>query len=123
MLDFQSTLDTADEYAKAGDHALAAFHYWLIGFAYENEEFPYAYTDVIGSKGRKGFLKHVKKHRDTILSSDSYINFKSELNCFSSYRKYFENFERVVNYFIDRKKNKELPKTENEGDPWIGCPY
>ena len=56
MFDFQETIDTADKYSKDGNVALATFHYWLIGYAYQDEEFPYSYTASIGDRGGKGFL-------------------------------------------------------------------
>ena len=39
MFDFQETIDTADKYSKDGNVALATFHYWLIGYAYQDEDF------------------------------------------------------------------------------------
>ena len=105
MFDFQSTLDSADEYAKKGDYALADFHYWLIDFAYQDEEFPYYYTPSIGAHGFDGFVDIMNEHHSSILQSDSYKNFKGQMNCFSSYRRYFENFERdVANYQPVNKK-------------------
>lgn len=56
MFDFQSTLDAAESYASNKDNALATFHYWLINFAYENEEFPYYCTGKICDRGRKVFF-------------------------------------------------------------------
>lgn len=106
MFDFQETLDTADNYAKKGNKALACFHYWLIGFAYNDEEFPYFYTESIGEKGRKGFFKYVKKNPALILTAESYIKFKEQLSIFPTYMKYFKNFERVVGSFI--KKNQAI---------------
>lgn len=103
MIDFQTTLNEAHKYAKEGDYALATFHYWLIGFTYENEEFHYGYNDDIGKCGRKGFIKYVTKFHTEILSNNSYINFKSNFSDFPSYQIYFLNFERVVNSFINRK--------------------
>lgn len=97
MFDFQSTLDDADRYAKDGNVSLATFHYWLIGFAYEDEEFPFGYTTSIGERGRKGFLKYARKHRDKILNSESYLEFKTMMSVFPTYLNYFANFERVVN--------------------------
>lgn len=123
MFDFQATLDEADAYAKAGEYALATFNYWLINFAYEDEEFPYYYTDKIGERGRKGFLKYVNKHKDEILNDKSYLSLKEQTIMFSTYRRYFENFERVVKYFINRKNNKGITKSIDDGDMWIGFPY
>lgn len=113
MFDFQATLESADNYAKNGNYALAAFHYWLINFAYEDEEFPYSYTEEIGAKGRKGFLKYVKKYKNEILNSKSYMDYKTELKVFHSYQNYFGNFERVVNSFIKPKK-----KDNSDGEPY-----
>ena len=50
MFDFAGTLREAEEAVKNQDFAMATFYYWLIGFAYEDEEFPYSYTDDIGKK-------------------------------------------------------------------------
>lgn len=119
MFDFQATIDTADNFSKSGDFALATFHYWLINFAYEDEEFPYLYTNEIGARGRKGFLKYVKKYKSEILTSQSYINFKTELSVFNSYQNYFANFERVVNSFINPKKKQH----SDDGDMYIGFPF
>lgn len=63
MFDFAGTLREAEEAVKNQDFAMATFYYWLIGFAYKDEEFPYSYTDDIGKKGAKGFLKYVKNIR------------------------------------------------------------
>ena len=100
MFDFQATLVAADNYARNGNYALATFHYWLINFAYEDEEFPYSYSEEIGAEGRKGFLKYIKKYKNEILDSKSYLDYKTELKDFPSYQNYFDNFERVVNHFI-----------------------
>lgn len=102
MFDFQSTLDSANNYDDKGNVALATFHFWLINFAYENEEFPYSYTPEIGDKGRKGFLKLVKKYKRDILSSEDYLAYKESMSVFPSYQTYFDNFERVINSFINK---------------------
>lgn len=104
MFDFQATIDLADKYAKNDDKALATFYYWLIGYAYQDEEFPYSYTTEIGARGKKGFLKLVNKYKNEILSDSSYVSYKEFLKDSFTYRKYFENFERVVNFFINRGK-------------------
>ena len=102
MFDFQETIDTADKYSKDGNVALATFHYWLIGYAYQDEEFPYSYTASIGDRGRKGFLKLMKKYKHEILNSQEYLTFKSNCGIFPKYKQYFENFERVVQSFFSR---------------------
>lgn len=112
MFDFQAALCTANTYASNNEYALATFHYWLINFVFENEEFPYGYTKIIGEQGRKGFLKCVRKHSERILVDESYLRFKN-LMAGSTYNKYFENFERVVNYFINRNSNKKATKKES----------
>lgn len=123
MFDFLSTLEKADDYACRKEYALATFHYWLINFAFEDEEYPYHYTKEIGERGRKGFLKFVKKHRDNILTDESYLEFKS-LMAHTIYDYYFENFECVVKSFIYRKNNKGKPKPkEDTGDMWTDFPY
>ena len=73
MFDFAGTLREAEEAVKNQDFAMATFYYWLIGFAYEDEEFPYSYTDDIGKQGAKGFLKYVKKYKNEILAAESYL--------------------------------------------------
>lgn len=102
MFDFQETINMADKYSNDGNVALATFHYWLIGYAYQYEEFPFSYTASIGERGRKGFLKLIKKYKYEILTSQEYISFKSNCSIFPKYQEYFENFERVVNSFISR---------------------
>lgn len=101
MFDFQATLNDANAYAADNQFALAAFHYWLIGFAFENEEFPYSYTAEIGRCGRNGFLKYAKKYRNAILTDESYVRFKDFMD-FPAYVNYFANFERVIKYLINR---------------------
>ena len=51
MYDFQSVLDQANEAFQIKDYAKAAYYYWEINFAYENEEFPLYYTH--GKSGRR----------------------------------------------------------------------
>ena len=68
-----------------------------------NEEFPFSYTEEIGKKGRNGFLKMMKKHKNEILNSTEYLSFKEQFNIFKTYQMYFANLERVVNYIINRR--------------------
>ena len=96
MFDFPDTLATAERYEKQGDFALATFHYWLIDFAFEDEEIPWQYTRQIGEKGSEGFNRLLGKYRDEIPISVSYIRFKEELSVFESYRKYFYYFEQTL---------------------------
>ena len=100
MFDFSDTLKNAEDAAKRKDYAMAAFHYWLIGFAYNDEEFPYSYTKEIGNKGAKGFLKYARKYRNEILSAESYLSFKEQTCQYPTYQRYFDNFERVINSFL-----------------------
>lgn len=111
MFDFQETLNSAIQHESDGLHALAAFNYWLINFAYEDEEFPYGYTQDIGERGRKGFLKMMKKHKREILTAPEYLQFKEALKESSKYSSYFDIFERVVNSFI-RGKSRNKRDTE-----------
>lgn len=104
MFDFAGTLREAEEAVKNQDFAMATFYYWLIGFAYKDEEFPYSNTDDIGKKCAKGFLKYVKKYKNEILVAESYLKFKEHTQIFPTYKKYFENYERVVNSFIYPKR-------------------
>lgn len=96
MFDFKATLSEAEEYSKKGDFAVAAFHYWLIGFAYEDEEFPYSWTPEIGDIVNKKLSKLIDKHHDAILASESYKKFKNHLSDFPNYCYYFENFEAAI---------------------------
>lgn len=116
MFDFQATLDMADAYADAKEYSLATFFYWLINFAYEDEEFPYCYTYEIGERGRKGFLKYVNKHKNEILNNKSYLSLKELTKVSSTYCRYFENFERVVNFFINDKKRKGKDESRSNFD-------
>ena len=79
MFDFQATIDLADKYAKNDDNALATFYYWLIGYAYQDEELPFSYTTEIGARGKNGFLKLVNKYKNEILSDSSYVSYKEFL--------------------------------------------
>ena len=103
MFDFQETINKAAQYEQERNYPLAAFHYWLIDFAYNDEEFPFSYTEEIGKKGRNGFLKMMKKHKNEILNSTEYLSFKEQFNIFKTYQMYFANLERVVNYIINRR--------------------
>ena len=96
MFDFPNTLAMAMRYEEQGDFALATFHYWLIDFAFEDEDIPWHYTRQIGEKGREGFNRLLGKYRDEIPISASYIKFKDELSVFESYRKYFYYFEQTL---------------------------
>ena len=124
MFDFQATLDEADQANAEGNYALAVFDYWLIDFAFQDEEFPFYYTPMIGMKARKMFFKLMKKHKNEILDSESYIEMKESLKGFKTYQKYFTHFERVVKAFQENRvgwrrrtfhKKDETPKTQS----WI----
>ncbi len=106
MFDFQSTLDEADQANAEGNYALAVFDYWLIDFAFQDEEFPLAYTQEMGRKARKMFFKLIKKHKNEILDSESYIEMKESLNGFKTYNKYFTHFERVVKAFQENRAGR-----------------
>lgn len=108
MFDFQNTLDEANEYRKHGNYAIAAFSYWLIGFAYEDEEFPYYYTPAIGAEAYNGYVEIMNNHYDQILKDDSYLIYKSDLIRFSSYRKYFERFELEVTNYVPHSRSHNL---------------
>ena len=105
MFDFQGTLDEAKEYEKQGNISLATFNYWLINFAFEDEEFPYYYTEEIGAEGANGFLRLARKHCKEILNDNNYIRFKQEVDVFPSYKKYIFNFENVIKSFIKKSKS------------------
>ena len=84
MFDFAETLKEADQALAQEDYALAIFNYWLVNFAYYDEEFPYHYTQEIGDKAKRNFLKLMRKHKDEILQSDSYLKYK---NCLQNMMK------------------------------------
>jgi len=120
MFDFKKTLDEADQAYANGDFAWAVFNYWLIDFAFYDEELPLYYTPEIGRKARKMFFKLVKKHKNEILDSESYREMKNDLSVFESYQKYLTHFERVVKAFQENRvgrrkrtfhKKEETPKT------------
>lgn len=67
MYDFQAELESAKRSEKNGDYFMAAYSYWSIGFAYEEEEMPLAYSPQIGDEANARFYKVVNKHRDEIL--------------------------------------------------------
>lgn len=106
MFDFQATLDEANQAHAEGNYALAVFDYWLIDFAFEDEEMPLAYTPEIGKRARKMFFKLIKKHKNEILDSESYIKMKESLNKFETYNKYFSHFERVVRAFQENSAGR-----------------
>ena len=106
MFDFQATLDEADQANAEGNYALAVFDYWLIDFAFQDEEFPFYYTPMIGMKARKMFFKLIKKHKNEILDSESYIEMKESLKGFKTYQKYFTHFERVVKAFQENRAGR-----------------
>lgn len=106
MFDFQATLDEADQALAEGNYALAVFDYWLIDFAFEDEEFPLYYTQEMGMKARKMFFKLIKKHKNGILDSESYIKLKESLNKFETYNKYSSHFERVVRAFQENSAGR-----------------
>lgn len=106
MFDFQATLDEADQANAEGNYALAVFDYWLIDFAFQDEELPLAYTREMGRKARKMFFKLIKKHKNEILDSESYIDMKESLNGFKTYNKYFTHFERVVRAFQENRAGR-----------------
>lgn len=96
MFDFKATLEEADKALAKGDYALAIFNYWLVNFAYEDEEFPDYYTKEIGNKAEKELRKLLKKHKDRILETDSYLQYKIALSDFETYKNYFHNFELYI---------------------------
>lgn len=103
MFDFKATLEDADQAYAEGNYALAVFDYWLIDFAFLDEEFPCGYTPEMGEKASKMFLKLIKKHKNEVLDSESYIKMKDSLNGFEKYNKYFTHFERVVKSFQENR--------------------
>jgi len=96
MFDFAETLNDGDQALAKSDFALAMFYYWLVNFAYEDEEFPYYYSPEIGQKASKQFMKLLSKHKDDLLESESYIKLKESMSIFETYRKYFKHFEREI---------------------------
>lgn len=44
MFDFRTTLKESDHALNNGNIALAMFNYWLVNFAFGDEEYPYFYT-------------------------------------------------------------------------------
>lgn len=96
MFDFASTLEEADIALAKGDYALSMFNYWLVNFAFEDEDFPYHYTKEIGEKAEQKFRQILKKHRKDILESDSYLQYKKSLSVFEAYKKYFHYFEQEI---------------------------
>lgn len=102
MFDFQGTLKEADDAAAKGEYVTAIYNYWMIGYAFEDEEFPYGYTREIGEKASKCFLKYMRKHKKKILQDEVYLKMKEALREFKT----FQNFERVVNSFFYTKRKK-----------------
>ncbi len=124
MFDFKATIDEADHALLEGNYVLAVFDYWLIDFAFYDEEFPISYTKEMGRKARKMFFKILKKHKGEILESDYYREMKESFSVFESYRKYFCHFERVVRSLQDgrRKRIKEPVHVQHEID-WMAELY
>jgi hypothetical protein len=100
MFDFQATLDEADQAFADKDYAWAVFNYWLIDFAFNDEDIPYFYSREIGDKANEMFYKLIEEHKNGILNSESYLRKKKNLSIYESYRKYFCHFERVVRSFM-----------------------
>lgn len=96
MFDFEATLKEGDQALAEGNLAKALFYYWLVDFAFEDEEFPYFYTNEIGRKANKKFFTLSKKCKDKILESEEYLKFKEGMSIFESYRRYFVHFERAI---------------------------
>lgn len=47
MFDFRTTLKEGDHALNNGNIALAMFNYWLVNFAFGDEEYPYFYKKKI----------------------------------------------------------------------------
>lgn len=100
MFDFQSILNEADKAVEQKEYAIAIFNYWLVDFAFNDEDFPSAYTNEIGQKADEGFEKYIKEYKNDILNSSSYIQYKNSLKDIPAYQKYFKYFEREIKTYL-----------------------
>lgn len=102
MYDFQSVLDQANEAFQIKDYAKAAYYYWEINFAYENEEFPLYYTHKIRDDAQKGFERTMELISvDEILTSKFYRTLHRYYDRSPFTQKYILRFERdIVNYAL-----------------------
>lgn len=57
-----------------GDYALSMFLYWLVNFAFEDEEFPNHHTKELGDKAEKIFNQFLK-NREKTSESGSYLQY------------------------------------------------
>lgn len=96
MFDFRTTLKEDDHALNNGNIALAMFNYWLVNFAFGDEEYPYFYTKEIGDEASEKFIVLFRKYKDMVLESEVYLAFKDEMRVFESYRHYFNHFERDI---------------------------
>jgi len=82
---------------KTKDYAQAAYYYWEINFAYEDEEFPFSYTPEIGRKAYAGFKRTMQRISvDDILASEFYRTLKEFYNNSQYTRKYLCAFEKYI---------------------------
>lgn len=115
MYDFQGVLNQANEAFENKDYVQAAYYYWEINFAYEDEEFPYYYTDQIGAEASAGFERAMEQTTvDEILNSEFYKTYQKWLRNSKSMQKYLLNFERDISQYSMRHSNKVTMKKENK---------
>ena len=96
MFDYAETLKEADQALEKGDYAIAAFKYWLVNFAYNDEDIPYCYTKEIGDKASEKYEELLEEHKEGLVRSASYQEYKKMLVIFEGYLKYFYYYERKV---------------------------
>ncbi|MCM1141677.1 MAG: hypothetical protein NC453_24160 [Muribaculum sp.] len=115
MYDFQGVLIQANEAFENKDYAQAAYYYWEINFAYEDEEFPYSYTVQIGSEASSGFQRAMERITvDEILNSGFFKTYQKWLGNSKSMQKYLLNFERDISQYAMRHSNKVNMKKDTK---------
>lgn len=103
MYDFSDVLWSARMLRLRRNYALAAYYYWEIGYAYQDEEFPYGYTDRIGSSAYRGLrrcMRHVTS--DTLRKSKDYQEIRAFLMECKPH--YVRAFERYVKYYRPKRR-------------------
>lgn len=63
MFDFASTLEEAAIALANDEYAISMFNYWIVNFAFKDEEIPYHYTKELGDKAEQKFSQFLKDIR------------------------------------------------------------
>lgn len=64
---FRTILKESYHALNNGNIALAMFNYWLVNFAFGDEEYSYFYTKDIGDEDSEQYIALFRKYKDMLL--------------------------------------------------------